>query len=59
MLNSAWSVKAEYLHADFGSESAHLVDQYGTVIDSKARLTTDTVRGGINYHFGNVYEPLK
>jgi len=59
MLNSAWSIKAEYLHADFGSESARLADGAGAVIDSKASLTTDTVRGGINYHVGNVYEPLK
>jgi outer membrane immunogenic protein len=49
-----WSVKGEYLHVDLGWTSRAV---------PPATLRSDTefdlVRGGLNYHFGPSYEPLK
>jgi outer membrane immunogenic protein len=58
-LNPTWSVKAEYLHFDFGSDRLHLPSD-GDRYDNK--LSTDTVKVGINFHFGEGvtrYAPLK
>lgn len=47
-----WSVKAEYLYADFGSISSTAVipNGYGSVT-SNARAKTNILRAGIDYHF--------
>ena len=58
-INPAWSIKAEYLHFDFGSENATLTSTGGTVYGYKNDLTVDTGKFGVNYHFGSSYEPLK
>jgi len=51
-----WSVKAEYQYIDLDHDD--IVATSGKVVRTKdAEL--NTVRAGINYHFGNVYEPLK
>jgi outer membrane immunogenic protein len=53
-----WSVKAEYLHFDFATvrASAGVIGGIGgfdgAVMNSNWHLTADTVRVGINYHFG-------
>ncbi|MGO9174392.1 MAG: outer membrane protein [Rhodomicrobium sp.] len=57
-LTPAWSVKAEYLHFDFGNE------QSATNINAECcsydhHLTVDTVKAGVNYHLLSGYEPLK
>jgi outer membrane immunogenic protein len=57
-LHNGWSVKAEYLHLDFGSESitsnnlvfgGFLVPS--TVFTHSVNLRSDIVRAGVNYHF--------
>ncbi len=58
-LSPAWSVKAEYLHFDFGSENATLTSTGGTVYGYKNDLTADSVKVGVNYFFGQGYAPLK
>jgi outer membrane immunogenic protein len=57
-INPAWSVKAEYLHFDFGSETATLTSGAG-VFGYKNDLTVDTVKFGVNYHVLPAYVPLK
>lgn len=51
MLTDSISIKAEYIHLDFGEETF----KYTLGIDSRAQadvdLTADIVRGGINFHF--------
>jgi outer membrane immunogenic protein len=54
-VNPAWSVKAEYLHFDFGSETATLEGGFGY----KNSVEVNTVKFGVNYHPFSVYEPLK
>ena len=49
-----WSVKAEYLHADFGTKSQ--LDPFPPFVGLHSHsvdLKTDIVRAGINYRFGN------
>jgi outer membrane immunogenic protein len=51
-ITPAWSVKAEYLHFDFGSGTATIANNpAGTVFGYKNDLTADTVKAGINYRF--------
>jgi outer membrane immunogenic protein len=57
-INPAWSLKAEYLHFDFGSERATLTSGAG-VFGYKNELTVDTAKVGINYYFLPSYVPLK
>jgi outer membrane immunogenic protein len=45
-----WSIKAEYLHFDFGSKNATLTSGAG-VFPYNNDLTVDTVKVGINYLF--------
>jgi len=52
----AWSVKAEYQYIDLDHDNA--VSSSGSFIRTKD-TELNTVRAGINYHFGSVYEPLK
>lgn len=55
---SNWSLKAEYLHADFGSSDYFVPDiavpvrgvTY-TFLNQSSRLTNDLVRVGVNYKF--------
>jgi outer membrane immunogenic protein len=47
----AWSIKAEYLHFDFGSQTATLTGGAGTFGYTNA-LTVDTVKVGLNFKFG-------
>jgi|UniRef100_Q07M99 outer membrane immunogenic protein len=44
MFAPAWSVKGEYMYADYGKET------YGNIVDIGA--TVHTVKAGVNYHFG-------
>jgi outer membrane immunogenic protein len=55
-ISPAWSVKAEYQYFDFGDQTFVLS---GGGYRFKEALTSETVKGGINYHFGSIYEPLK
>jgi outer membrane immunogenic protein len=56
-----WSVKAEYLHFDFATVRATAGVIGGTggfdgaFMNSSWHLTADTVRVGINYHFGGPF----
>lgn len=52
-LTSAWTVKAEYLHLDFGSKSmtAFDINEPGGTITATARVSADIVRLGLNYKF--------
>jgi outer membrane immunogenic protein len=52
-----WSAKVEYLYSDFGKQSLSAPVIAGTVpttgmIAHDIDLKTNTVRGGLNYHFG-------
>jgi outer membrane immunogenic protein len=55
-----WSVKLEYLHADFGNSSYFVPDVVVpiggggtfTVLSQNVHLTDDMVRVGVNYRFG-------
>jgi outer membrane immunogenic protein len=57
-LSPTWSVKAEYLHFDFGSEQI-VAPTDGDRYENK--LSVDTVKVGVNFHFGggDRYVPLK
>jgi len=50
-VNPNWSVKGEYLHTEYGTSS--------TLLGDSLALETDTVKVGVNYFPGFVYEPLK
>lgn len=58
-LTPAWSVKAEYQHFDFGTQTALQTSARGTNFRYDFDVTADTVKAGVNYHFGRGYEPLK
>ncbi|WP_249225209.1 outer membrane protein [Tardiphaga alba] len=52
-----WSAKVEYLYTDFGKQKAAspLLTGAGTangLVAHDVNLNTNTVRGGLNYHFG-------
>jgi outer membrane immunogenic protein len=52
-----WSAKVEYLYSDFGKQSASGQVFAGqaptaTIVTHDVDLKTNTVRGGLNYHFG-------
>ena len=60
MLTRNWTVKAEYLFADFGKDSttgvvSNTVGQVPATLAHEADLTTQIVRVGFNYKFG--FEP--
>jgi outer membrane immunogenic protein len=56
MLNNNWSVKAEYLYVDLGTQSfsSLYTDRQPAVftVTHKDSLTTNIVRLGVNYRFG-------
>ncbi len=58
--NPAWSLKAEYQYIDLGSD--HLNGNIAAIVPINTNdLNTNfhTIRIGINYRVGSVYEPLK
>jgi outer membrane immunogenic protein len=55
-LSAPFSVRIEYRFADFGQQD-FLLPTFG--VHEKVDLKESTVRGGVSYHFGNAYEPLK
>ena len=57
-LTPAWSVKAEYLHFDFGNEQSATNINYMCCSYDNHR-TVETVKAGVNYHLLSGYEPLK
>jgi outer membrane immunogenic protein len=59
MWSPSWSVKAEYLYFDFGRNHADWVDPTGLDWRFDRDLTINSFKVGLNYHFGNVYTPLK
>jgi opacity protein-like surface antigen len=55
-------VKAEYLYFDFSRNHNHsdFVDATGaTLFRFDNDLTVNSFKVGLNYHFNNVYTPLK
>ena len=50
----SWSVKAEYLYFDFNHANLDW-----TTFNFERDLTVNSFKVGINYHFNNVYAPLK
>jgi outer membrane immunogenic protein len=69
-LSPSWSVKAEYLYYDFSRENENISYTLTTGTVAKPvytnyyapighELDINTFKVGINYHFGNVYTPLK
>jgi outer membrane immunogenic protein len=56
-----WSIKAEYLHFDFGKNTSSWYDpSCYTTWNFDRDLQVDTFKVGINYHFANNYAaPLK
>jgi outer membrane immunogenic protein len=64
-----WSLKVEYLHFDFGSQSGNQTKTQATapgvddgtpvgyVFNNEHDLTVDTFKLGVNYHFGGA-EPI-
>jgi len=62
MWTSSWSVKAEYLFFDFSRNHNHadFVDATGaTLFRFDNELQVNSFKVGLNYHFNNVYTPLK
>jgi outer membrane immunogenic protein len=58
-ISPAWSVKAEYQYLDFEHQDAVLTSGHATGNVKTDDQQLNTLRLGVNYHFGNVYEPLK
>jgi outer membrane immunogenic protein len=58
-LMNGWSVKAEYLHVDLGSETGTSTNlttpgrTWSNVFTHSMDLTSEIVRGGLNYKFGS------
>ena len=52
--DNSWSVKAEYLYIDLGSDSFRLIDPVSTTdfVDYRFHHRDHIVRAGINYRFG-------
>jgi outer membrane immunogenic protein len=59
MWSPSWSVKAEYLYFDFGRNHTDWIDPAGFDWRFDHDLTVNSFKVGLNYHFGNVYTPLK
>jgi outer membrane immunogenic protein len=60
-LSPAWSIEAEYQYIDLGTvtRSGPLLTLPTYTMKGETDVNFSTVRAGINYHFGSVYEPLK
>ena len=50
-LSQNWSAKAEYLYMDFGSRDGSWTFPGLPVITDSTNLTSNVVRGGVNYRF--------
>ena len=61
MWSPSWSVKAEYLYFDFSRnhDNADFIDANLERSASTATCTVNSFKVGLNYHFNNVYTPLK
>ncbi len=63
LLNPNWSIKAEYLHFDFGNPNETWNNFDGTGLNNwklaNSNLTIDTVKLGVNYIVAPGYLPLK
>jgi outer membrane immunogenic protein len=61
-INPSWSLKGEFQFIDLGSDKLY-TEAHGYYAWAAASLKADhaynTVRVGLNYHFGSTYEPLK
>jgi outer membrane immunogenic protein len=56
--NQKWSGKIEYQYIDLGSDTISTAPgSPSATLDAQHQY--DTVRVGLNYHFGSTYEPLK
>ena len=63
----SWSIKAEYLYFDFGKQNHNNSGSYTYDCNCTtnwtdhydSQLTINTFKVGLNYHFNNVYTPLK
>ena len=51
MLAQNWSMKVEYLHFDFGSETEEFVEGTDRTISTEGTYTDNQARIGFNYHF--------
>jgi len=56
-INPSWSVKGEYLYFDFGGDNTVMSSDVFDVYNQ--HLTAHTVKVGVNFFPGFVYEPLK
>ena len=56
-ITPAWSAKAEYQHFDLGRDSNTVGDRLAMPCWHQTQFAT--VRVGVNYFVGGVYEPLK
>ena len=61
MWTPSWSVKAEYLYFDFSRDhnNADFIDPILGTFRFERDLTVNSFKVGLNYHFNNVYTPLK
>jgi outer membrane immunogenic protein len=65
LFSPRWSAKIEYQYIDLGSDKLTAVipvihpQGSGAIATLDAEHQYHTVRVGLNYHFGTVYEPLK
>ena len=59
MWSPNWSVKAEYLYFDFSRDNLSWTDYNNRTWDFNRDLTVNSFKVGLNYHFANVYTPLK
>jgi outer membrane immunogenic protein len=60
MWSPNWSVKAEYLYFDFSRNNTSWFDAVDArTFNFDRDLTVNSFKVGINYHFANVYTPLK
>jgi outer membrane immunogenic protein len=59
MWSPNWSVKAEYLFFDFTRNHTDWVDPAGFTWHFDHDLQVNSFKVGLNYHFNNVYTPLK
>jgi outer membrane immunogenic protein len=58
MIRPNWSLKAEYMHFDFGSQGSSFTTT--AAVNADHNLTADTVKAGVNYHLAPKWgEPLK
>jgi outer membrane immunogenic protein len=57
MIVPSWSAKIEYDYYDFGNKTVTLVDQGGVANDLHSNLTVNTIKAGVNYHFGDSFSP--